>query len=101
MDKYVDGSVPPVELAVGDWVTYWEDPDHPAWPTQKPGVITGIDEVDCDYDDNLQRAVQYGPYVCVKWPDKSAENFKGVSVELRGQDDWTTYHFDDIIKVTS
>ncbi len=57
--KYYDGSEPPQELGVGDTV-------YPYGATNTlPGKIVEITEVDADYDDYLQRPVQYGPYVQV------------------------------------
>ena len=110
MDKYVDGSKTPQELSVGDKVVTWEKPDHPAWPIEAsavvPGVIVEIREVDCDYDDALERPVQYGPYIMVQWPEappNDPERFSGNLVYLRSgyPEDEDTYHFDDIIKVTT
>ena len=92
---------------MGDEVVTWENPDHPAWDKLTlAGVIVEITEVDCDYDDEAQRPMQYGPYVYVQWPeaaDGDTERFRGSSLYLRSgypADDEATYHFDDIIKVT-
>ena len=109
MDKYVDGSKTPQELSVGDKVVTWENPDHPAWPTddptQLPGVIVEIVEVDCDYDDAAERPMQYGPYVMVQWPEappNDPERFSGSTLFLRSgyPADTDTYHFDDLIRVS-
>lgn len=37
--------------------------------TQPAGVVTSVEAIDCDYDDNLECAVTYGPYVYVQWPE--------------------------------
>jgi len=45
------------------------------------GTVVEIQEIDCDYDDNLGRPVAYGPYVFVKWDDHDEpERFSGYAV---------------------
>jgi hypothetical protein len=64
------------------------------------GTVMQIDEIDCDYDDELGRAVGYGPYVYVQWPDSPGLNqFRGYP-QSNGWADYpdgpSTYIFEDL-----
>ncbi len=42
------------------------------------GTVMSIDELDCDYDDELGCAVGYGPYVYVQWAEaEGLDKFSG------------------------
>jgi hypothetical protein len=71
-------------------------------PTQNAGTVTSIDDPDCDYDDELQRAVQYGPYVHVLWDadaetpeEELTERFSGYNVNISYYEE-EKFVFDDI-----
>lgn len=42
---------------------------------QEIGKVTQLTEPDADYDDELQRAVQYGPYVYVSYYDGTDDRY--------------------------
>lgn len=62
------------------------------------GTVKRIDEIDVDYDDNLQQAVGYGPYVWVQWPeleDGDLERFGGYRTSSLFEDNMT-FSFEDL-----
>lgn len=61
------------------------------------GTVTRIEDLDCDYDDELQRPVVYGPYVFVRWDDLDwdEERFSGYSVNGYSPYQEERYVFDD------
>lgn len=96
--KYYDGSMPPQPLAIGDRVII------NSVATAPPGFIVSFTEVDCDYDDFLERAVQYGPYCDVQWDEDDEgdlDRFTGYSRVTWADypDGPDTFYFDDLIRV--
>jgi len=90
-DRYEDASG--TEIKIGTRVS--ADSNLPG------GTVVRLDEMDGDYDDDLQRAVQYGPYVHVEWDDfpGDPERFSGylVNVGYPGyEDEPFVFMFDDI-----
>ena len=58
------------------------------------GVVSRIEEADFDYDDELERGVQYGPYVWVEWPNAEMdERFTGTALDRQ---DPLLFTFDDL-----
>jgi hypothetical protein len=72
-------------LRVGDRVNMAGDPED-------TGVITGISELDADYDDELGRAVGVSPRVTVRFDDGVEDAF-ATSMTIRG---WGDYMREDI-----
>ena len=94
VDKYVDWKGTPI--VVGSVVIV----DIEGTSGTAPGKVVRIDYPDYDYDDYLERAVQYGPYVWVQWPEfeeGDTEKFTGFTISR--YEDPNLHQFDDLTVV--
>lgn len=93
---YYDGSEEPQKLRIGDRVHLYGE--------EFLGTVVRFDELDADYNDELQRAESYGPYCYVKWDDEEGlDQFTGYYTMSWAMypDGPDKFFFDDIVKVDS
>ena len=96
VDKYVDWKGTPI--VVGSVVIVDTAPEDASGTA--PGRVVRIDYPDYDYSDELERAVQFGPYIWVQWPEfeeGDTERFTGFTPN--SWEDPNLHQFDDLTVV--